>query len=64
MLRGVSTQMARATSRGMRAAYVANTEHWLTIQAVLASPRPSSPMTFTYVGRSNSGQPSDRGRSR
>ena len=47
MLRGGSIQMARAASRGMRAAYVANTEHWLTIQAVLASPKPSSPMTRT-----------------
>jgi hypothetical protein len=44
-LRGVSIQIARAISCGMRDAYVANIPPWLITQAVLASAFPSSSIT-------------------
>ena len=44
-LRGVSIQIERATSRGMRAEKVAKTPPWLMTQPVLASALPSSSMT-------------------
>ena len=46
-LRGVSIQIARAASRGIRAEYVAKIAPWFTAHAVLASARPSSSITST-----------------
>ena len=44
--RGGVMKISRATSRGMRAAYVAKIAPWLTHQPVLASALPSSSITW------------------
>src|SRR5690348_13619749 len=54
-------KISRASSRGMRAAYVAKIAPWFTHQPVLASALPSSSITWMYVGRSISPPPTAAG---